>query len=100
VPSLQPSAFGVLLIAAIVQYATKLAALQEARSLGLGPGRAQDKRLNRAHLTLHPAPNLDLLWGALEGLPTGLRRTVHVHRAATGVMALAGVIAFGAMLLG
>ncbi len=97
---LRPLAFGALLIAAIVQYATRLAALQEAKFLGRTPGRAGDRRLDPPHLTLHPAPNLDLLWGPLNDLPAGLRRTVQIHRAATGVMILAGVTAFGSMMLG
>lgn len=98
-PFLKPLAFGVLFVSAIVQYATKLAALQEAKHLGNGR-RGDDKRLKAPEVTLHPVRSLDVLWGPSDDLPAGLRRTIRLHRAATGAMALSGIVAFAAIAFG
>lgn len=88
-----------LLLALLVQYATKLATLNAARYLERGR-HAEDERLDVPALTLHPAPNLDLLWGSLDGLPMSLRRTIFAHRTATGLAALAGLAVFGLFAFG
>lgn len=89
----------ILLLALLIQYATKLATLSAARYLKRGR-HADDERLDVPAVTLHPAPNLDLLWGPLDGLPLSLRRTIFAHRTATGLAALAGLAVFGLFAFG
>jgi hypothetical protein len=97
--ALKTIAFIILFVAVLAQSATKMAALNEARHLKRG-SRADDPRLDVPAITIHPEPNLNLLWGSLEGIPSSLRRTVRFYRTATAVVALAGLAVFGLLAFG
>lgn len=81
--------FCAFLVASIVQYATRLAALNEAGNLRGRQRYADDKRFEAETFSQQrPGARLDLLWGSLEGLPTSLRQLIKWHRTVAAIAAL------------
>lgn len=95
---LQIAALIVLLVAAVVGEASRLAARQEAKALRAA--RPDDPRLKTPEATLHPAPDLDRLWGSQKGLSAPMRGMTRLHRAATTVSVLAGAVLLLTLIFG
>lgn len=89
---LQIAAAVVLVLAWIVSSAARGLANQEAAYLGrIKAERAKDPRFQEGTgVTLHPSPDLDLMWGPGKGLPRSLRRMTRLYRLALTIMYLAG----------
>lgn len=84
---LQIAALVVLLVSTIVGEASRLAARQQARH-------------DEPEVTLHPAPDLDRLWGPQEGLPAAMRGMTGLHRLSTTVAVIAGAVLLLTLIVG
>lgn len=89
---LQIAALVVGLVSGIVSSAARSLANQEAAYLGrIKAERANDPRFQEGpEATLHPAPDLDLMWGPERGLPRSLRKMTRLYRLALAIAYLAG----------
>ena len=80
-------------VSTIVGEAARLAAGGEAKYLRrTHPKRADDPRLNMPDVTMHPAPDLDLMWGSGKGLPATLQAMTRLHRIAMTIAFVAGAV--------
>lgn len=91
-PWLQIAAGVVMVASFIVSSAARGLANQEAAHLGrIKAERANDPRFQEGpDATLHPAPDLDLMWGPEKGLPRSLRKMTRLYRLALAIAYLAG----------
>jgi hypothetical protein len=88
---LQIAALVVLIVSLIVSAAARGLANQEAAYLSrIKAKRADDPRFKEHGATLHPAPDLDLIWGPEKELPSSLRKMTSLYRLALTIMYLAG----------
>jgi len=95
---LQIAALVVLVVSGVVGEASRLAARQEAQYLKAK--RADDPRLDAPETTLHPAPDLDLMWGSGKGLPATLGAMTRLHRAAMTIAFVAGAVLLLTLVFG
>ena len=87
---LQIAALVIAVAAGLVAEASRLAARQEAKA----------RRHETPEVTLHPAPDLDRLWGPQDSLPGMMRTMTRLHRAATTVAFVAGAVLLLTLVFG